>query len=91
MSRKDNELKKNGGERIQIIESELQWVGDRGGVGIDGKVKAQGGRRVGAIKGGGYEAKSVVVWVNESDGLRSWGGSGEAVAMWLCGCVGESD
>ena len=34
--------KKNGGERIQIIESELRWVSDRGGVGINGKVKTQG-------------------------------------------------
>ena len=31
---------KNGGERIQIIKSELRWVGDREGVGVDGEVKA---------------------------------------------------
>ena len=51
-----NLTKKNGGEWIQIIKSKLRWVGDREGVGIDGEVKTQGGRRVGAIEGGGSEA-----------------------------------
>ena len=48
--------KKNGGERIQIIESELRLVGDRGGVGVDGEVKTQGGGRVRVIEGSGDEA-----------------------------------
>ena len=62
---------KNGGERIQIIESELRWVDDRGGVSVNGEVKTQGGGRVKAIKGGSCEFVSVAVWVGESDDLRS--------------------
>ena len=71
MATKPKKKKKNGGERIQIIESELRWIGDREGVGADGEVKAQGGGRVGEIEGGSSEAVSVAVWVGESDGLRS--------------------
>ena len=38
-----------GGERIQIIESELRWVGDKGGIGVNSEVKKQGEGRVRAI------------------------------------------
>ena len=77
--------KKIGRERIQIIESELRWVSDRGGVGVNIEVKAQGGGRVGAIEGAAMRPR---VWLCESVRVMAWGvegDSGEAMVVWLCG------